>query len=140
LQLAKSFGGPGWQSQVGKSLPSTKNILIRALGFPVKEKQFKDWKSAISWNSKLYARSEELGIFLAQIGIFLLLVVGIGFTSKLLGKYSLYFLLALTFTVLIFAVLNTNDFSNWPFLYVVLFGTVFLASMIKLMIQTYKLK
>lgn len=56
----------------------------------------------------------SLEFFLAQIGIFLLLVVGIGFTSKLLGKYSLYFLLALTFTVLIFAVLNTNDFSNRP--------------------------
>lgn len=52
--------------------------------------------------------------FFCQIGIFLLLVVGIGFTSKLLGKYSLYFLLALTFTALIFAVLNTNDFSNRP--------------------------
>lgn len=82
----------------------------------------------------------SLEFFLAQIGIFLLLVVGIGFTSKLLGKYSLYFLLALTFTALIFAVLNTNDFSNRPFLYVVLFGTVCLASMIKLMIQTCKLK
>lgn len=59
-------------------------------------------------------RSLEFFFFFCQIGIFLLLVVGIGFISKLLGKYSLYFLLALTFTALIFAVLNTNDFSNRP--------------------------
>jgi hypothetical protein len=77
----------------------------------------------------------SMGFFLVQIGIFVLLLAGIGLSSKVLGKYSFYFLLTLTLTALTFTILNTNDISDRPFLFVMLFGIVCLVSIIKLMIK-----
>lgn len=77
----------------------------------------------------------ELAFFLTQIGVFGLLLLGISFVSKVLGRYSLYFLLALTLAALTFAILNTNNFGSRPFLFVILFGIACFASIIKLMIK-----
>jgi hypothetical protein len=77
----------------------------------------------------------SLIVFLTQVGIFGLLLVGILFASKLLGKYSFYFLLALTLIALFFAIYNTSNFGSRPFLYVILFGMVSIVSIIKLMIK-----
>ncbi|MEI5907020.1 hypothetical protein WAK64_08115 [Bacillus spongiae] len=71
--------------------------------------------------------------FLTQIVVFGLILIGLFFVTKVAGKYSLHYLFSLTLATLFFIIINTNNFGDRPFLFVILFGLVCLASIIKLM-------
>ena len=73
--------------------------------------------------------------FFIQIGIFLIVAMGLGLMSKMLGKNGLYALLAIGLGAVLFTVFTTNDFGDRTFLYVLLLGAVSLASIVRLIVK-----
>jgi len=76
--------------------------------------------------------------FLIQFGIFILLLVGLRLASKKIGKNNIYFFIAISTIVLAFVLLNTKEFGDRTFLFVIFFGAVCIVSIIKLLIRELK--
>jgi hypothetical protein len=77
----------------------------------------------------------DMKFFFIQIGIFLVLVMGLGLISKMVGKNGLYVLLAIGLGAVLFTVFTTNDFGDRTFLYVLLFGALSVASIVRFMVK-----
>ncbi|MGG3914470.1 hypothetical protein [Rossellomorea vietnamensis] len=73
--------------------------------------------------------------FFIQIGIFLILAIGLGLISKVLGKNGLYVLLAIGLGAVLFTVFTTTDFGDRTFLYILLFGAISIASVVRFMVK-----
>lgn len=73
--------------------------------------------------------------FFIQFVIFLILLTGIVFISKMSGKNSLYALLAIALGALLFTVFTTNAFGDRTFLYVLLFGVVSCVSIVRFIVK-----
>jgi hypothetical protein len=74
--------------------------------------------------------------FVIQLLIFVVLFIGIGIVSKLLGNNNLYFFLALLLLVTVFAtVTNVGNLTDRYFIYIMLASTICIVSIIKLILK-----
>jgi low temperature requirement protein LtrA len=77
-----------------------------------------------------------LGSFLIQIGIFILLALLISLLLKRLGKYGVFFSIAVALGSLLLAVIVFKDFSDRYLWFILLFGIIALSGVIRQIIKT----